>query len=375
MNGAERAARMALCALQPMGNVELGQLVEEHGAEEVWARIRALGEGSRWGRKAGAVDPEGITRATRDCGARFITPADDEWPANLQDLAAARDTGEGGPPLGLWIRGGVELGELDGAVSLVGARSATAYGTNVATDWAAELASAGRMVVSGLAFGIDAAAHRGALMARRPTVAVLACGVDVAYPVAHTALMQAVVDKGAVVSEVPPGATPLKASFLARNRLIAALSAGVVVVEAAARSGAKNTAAWANELSRVVMAVPGPVTSSLSATPNRLIRDGAATLVSAAAEVLAMLSPLRPADELPLRGEDTRLDALTSACRQLREAFRPREEVGVAELSARTGLSIAECLAGVDELVELGWLEERGPQQWGLPTRRVREPR
>lgn len=368
----ERTARMALCALQPMGDLKLGMLVAEVGAPAVWEAVKARGDDSRWGRKARILDPESLALATHACGARFIIPGDEEWPAGLADLGVARSTGEGGPPLGLWVRGVTRLSELEGAVSIVGARSATAYGTNVTTDWSAELSAAGRMVVSGLAFGIDAAAHRGALMARRPTVALLACGVDISYPVAHTSLMQSVVEKGAVVSEVPPGTTPIKASFLARNRLIAALSEGLVVVEAAARSGAKNSAAWANELGRVVMAVPGPVTSSLSATPNRLIRDGAATLVTSPAEIIALLSPFSPQEELPLRGEDTSLDALSPDLRQLREAVVPREEVGAAELSARTGLSIAACLAGVDELVELGWLEERSPQRWALPSRRLR---
>lgn len=367
----DRTARMALCALHPRGNVELAALVAQAGAVEVWHTVAGLGEESRWGRMAATVDPAALVRSTAACGARFVVPGDDEWPSSLDDLAAAATSGEGGPPLGVWVRGSAELPETAGGVALIGARAATAYGAHVTTDWAAEIAVAGRMVVSGMAFGIDAAAHRGALMARRPTVAVLASGVDVPYPVAHTALMDAVIGCGAVVSEVPPGARPIKASFLARNRLIAALSDGLVVVEAAARSGAKNSAAWAADLGRPVMAVPGPVTSSMSATPNRLIRDGAATLVATAAEVLAMLGPLSPQDELPLRGEETSFDRLSPPCRAVREAIGVREDVGVAELSARTGMSVPAVLAAADELVEGGWLEERGGGTWGLPTRRA----
>lgn len=254
---------------------------------------------------------------------------------------------------------------------MVGARCATSYGAHVTTEWASDLSVSGRMVVSGMAFGIDAAAHRGALMTRRPTVALLACGVDVAYPLAHSALMEAVMSNGAVVSEVPPGTRPIKAGFLARNRLIAALTEGVVVVEAAARSGARNTARWANRLGRVVMAVPGPVTSSMSVTPNRLIRDAEAVLVSSPDEVLALLGPLEAGADDTLRGPDTRLDLLSEECRAVREAVAPREDVGVAVLSARTGLAVVECLAAVDELVEGGWLEERTAGRWSLPARRV----
>lgn len=366
----ERTARMALCALQPMGNVELSRLVAQEGAVALWEVVRGMGEQSRWGRKAASVAPDDISAATKACGARFLVPGDDEWPTGLGDLGAATVTGDGGEPLGLWVRGSMDLREVEGGVSLVGARAATGYGVHVATEWAGDLALAERLVISGLAFGVDAAAHRGALQARRPTLAVMASGVDVPYPVANTSLMEAVVARGAVLSEVPPGTHPIKAAFLARNRLIAALSAGVVIVEAAARSGARNTVSWANDLGRVVMAVPGPVTSSMSASPNRLIRDAAAVLVSSSAEVLSLLGPLSPQDELPLQGPDSSFDKLAPELRQLREAFRPREELGVSELSARTGLAVVDCLAGVDELVEGGWLEEvAGSPAWRLPGR------
>ena len=260
--------------------------------------------------------------------------------------------------------------ELVGAVAVVGARASTTYGNHVATEFGADLGLAGRMVVSGLAFGIDAAAHRGALSTRHPTVAVLANGVDAAYPLAHSSLMEGVVARGATISEAPPGCRPLKAAFLARNRLIAALTDGVVVVEAAARSGARNTASWAAALGRQVMAVPGPVTSSLSVTPHRLVRDGMATLVTSVAEVSELLAPLQPELELPLRGQDQPLDRLPSQLRTLREVVAPKEEVNVNDLVARTGLSVPQCLASVDELVELGWLEESGETAWRLPTRK-----
>lgn len=366
----ERTARMALCALQPLGNPELSELVSLHGAVHVWEAVLGRDADSGWGRRAAAIDPEELKADTRRCRARFVVPGDDEWPTALDELDGVRMSGQGGRPLGLWVRGSLNLQELDGAVAVVGARASTAYGSHVATEFGADLGLAGRVVVSGLAFGIDAGAHRGALSTRHPTVAVLANGVDAAYPVAHSSLLEAVVARGAVVSEAPPGCRPLKAAFLARNRLIAALTDGVVVVEAAARSGARNTASWAAALGRQVMAVPGPVTSSLSVTPHRLIREAVATLVTSVADVVELLSPLQPELEAPLRGDDQPLDRLSERLRSVREVVAPREEVHVNDLIARTGLSVPQCLASVEELVDLGWLEPAGDATWRLPGQR-----
>lgn len=361
---------MCLCALQPQGNPELSELVQLHGAAQVWKAVLGRDVDSAWGRRALTINSGQLAEDTQRCQARFLAPGDDEWPESLDLLQGVRLSGQGGPPLGVWVRGSLALTELAGAVAVVGARASTSYGNHVATEFGADLGLAGRVVVSGLAFGIDAAAHRGALTTRHPTVAVLANGVDAAYPVAHTSLMEGVVARGAVVSEAPPGCRPLKAAFLARNRLIAALTEGVVVVEAAARSGARNTASWAGVLGKHVMAVPGPVTSSLSVTPHRLIRDGTATLVTSVADVTELLSPLQPEFEITLRGGDKPLDLLPVQLRTLREVVAPREEVGVAELMSRTGLSVPECLASLGELVELGWLEEAGESGWRLPSRR-----
>ncbi len=364
----ERRARMGLCALQPQGNPQLSELAQLHGAVEVWQAVLGRDSDSAWGRRAATIDLDQIVADTERCRARFIVPGDDEWPESLDRLWGVRLSGQGDQPLGLWVRGSVALTELEGAVAVVGARASTSYGNHVATELGADLGLAGRVVVSGLAFGIDAAAHRGALSTRHPTVAVLANGVDAAYPLAHSSLLEGVVARGAVVSEAPPRCRPLKAAFLARNRLIAALTEGVVVVEAAARSGARNTASWAAALGKHVMAVPGPVTSSLSVTPHRLVRDGTAVLITSAAEVGELLSPLQPELEIPLRGAEQPLDRLPTALRTLREVVAPREEVNVNDLVSRTGLSVRDALAGMDELVELGWLEEAGEAGWRLPT-------
>ena len=188
------------------------------------------------------------------------------------------------PPPCLWVRGTVGLGDLARSVAVVGARASTAYGDHVAGELGSGLARRGFLVVSGLAYGIDGTAHRAAL-GTGTSLAVVAGGVDRAYPRGHDALMGELVRRGAVVSEVPPGSAPTRSRFLQRNRLIAALTGGTVVVEAAVRSGALSTARAAAALGRPVAAVPGPVTSSSSAGCHVLVREGRAVLVTDAAEV------------------------------------------------------------------------------------------
>jgi DNA processing protein len=190
----------------------------------------------------------------------------------------------------------VRLSELVGGVAVVGSRASTAYGEHVASEWGAGLAEAGHPVISGGAFGIDACAHRGALAAQGVTVAVMAGGLESFYPPGNSALLERIAHKGAVVSEYPPDAPPSRARFLVRNRLIAALSQATLIVEGALRSGAQNTVSWALSMQRMVCAVPGPVTSAMSVTPHRLIRQGQATLVSSVDQLVSVLSaPLIPA--------------------------------------------------------------------------------
>jgi DNA processing protein len=207
----------------------------------------------------------------------------DLYPAGLRDASDA--------PWALVGRG--DPGLLDGlepfgAVTIVGARRATSYGREIARELGRELAAAGMVVVSGLAFGVDACAHRGAIDAGR-TIAVLGCGPDTAYPAAHRSLWRQICEKGLVISEFPPGAAPWRWTFPARNRIMAALAGMTVVVEAAARSGSLITADLAADLGRDLGAVPGPVTSRASAGPNNLLAGGAC-LVRDAQDVLdAML--------------------------------------------------------------------------------------
>jgi len=191
------------------------------------------------------------------------------------------------PALLLCVRG--DVGALTApCVSIVGSRAATTYGLAVARELAADLARAGVVVVSGLALGIDAAAHRGALEAGGRTVAVLACGADRVYPARHRQLAAEIVGSGAIVSELPPGTAPLPQFFPLRNRLISALASAVVIVEARERSGSLITAGHAANQGVDVFAVPGPIHAPTSAGPNRLLKEGA-YLVSEVADILAEL--------------------------------------------------------------------------------------
>jgi DNA processing protein len=186
-------------------------------------------------------------------------------------------------PAGLFARGQGELELFDRpAVAIVGARSCSAYGADVARMLGRDLAAAGLVVVSGLARGVDGHAHRGALEAGGLTVAVLGCGIDRNYPAAHSELAARIAERGLVVSEYAPGVEPAPWRFPARNRIIAGLAQATVVVEARERSGALITADLALEEGREVFAVPGEITSALSAGSNRLLRSGAAALTSAA---------------------------------------------------------------------------------------------
>ena len=317
---AERLARVLLSRVGEPGDPRLTVLVHELSAATVLDSLRRQAADRELGEdlaeRVTATDPGQELERAAKLGIRFVVPGDEEWPDALDGLTLAPHLHErGGIPVGLWCRGPLRLDEAaDRAVAVVGSRSATTYGADLAADIAATLARESWTVVSGAAFGIDQAAHRGALANRGPTVAVLACGADRAYPSAHRNLIDYVADVGLVVSEAPPGCAPTRIRFLARNRLIAALSRGVVVVEAAVRSGALNTASWASGLGRPVMGVPGPVTSAPSAGVHQLIRARDALLVTSGEEVLEAVAPM---------GSFTLVDP--------REAERPRDRLEARE--------------------------------------------
>jgi DNA processing protein len=292
------------------------------------------------------------------------------WPRGSRVGADARPArGDLAPPIALWVRGPGALDELcDQAAAIVGARAATGYGAHVAGEFGAGLAAAGFTVVSGAAIGVDGAAHRGALAAGGPTVAVLACGIDRSYPAAHEALLDRIAATGVVVSEYPPGSVPARHRFLVRNRLIAGLAGGTVVVEAGFRSGAQRTAADARALGRPVMAVPGPVTSGQSAGCHRMIREGA-VLVTRVEEVLEEVGRLglHLAEE-PTSAGARPTDGLSALATLVHDALPARAAHGVAWLATEAGVPPAAVRAALDELVRRELVEQVGGR-WQRPHR------
>jgi DNA processing protein len=360
----ERLARVVLSRIGEPGDPRLTRLVAELGAEAVLAGLREQSAGGELrenlaARLAQADASAELERAARQ-GIRFITPTDDEWPALLADLAHAPPVHErGGVPVGLWAKGPGRLDELVArSVAVVGSRSATTYGAGVAGDIGLVLAEAGHTVVSGAAFGIDNAAHRGALAGRGSTIAVLACGVDRAYPDAHRPLLDYIADVGLVVSEAAPGCAPTRIRFLARNRLIAAMSQGTVVVEAAIRSGALNTANWAAGLSRVLMGVPGPVTSAPSAGVHQLIRARGALLVTDGHEVLEAVGPAGTHTLAHVQEPARPRDLLTAEQRQVLDAVPVQRGVDVVKIAHTAGLAPRRVEEALADLHLAGFVEQ-----------------
>jgi DNA processing protein len=297
-----------------------------------------------------------LDRAAR-VGARIVTPEDDEWPAQLADLIAVSRPGadavdrDTDPPQCLWLRGPLMLREAcERSVAVVGARASTSYGDNVANDMGYGLADRGWTVVSGGAFGIDAAAHRGALAASGPTIAVLACGVDRPYPQSHHMLFDRIAQSGLVLSEWPPGADPHRHRFLVRNRLIAALTRGTVLVEANVRSGARFTLGRARLLGRMAMAVPGPVTSAMSNGAHEELREPGTVLVARTDHILDAVGDIG-ADLAPVpRAEPTQRDLLSPLQRQVLDGVRPRKILTAEEIAATVGVSAREARATLPAL-------------------------
>lgn len=271
---ADRHIAIALAVANEPGDESLAAMIATTGIEAVYDRYRvrlpALDQVAEW---VGAWEERGIAVAVA---------GDPEWPSQVEDLAA--------PPLALFRTGRPIRAALLRSVSVVGSRAASAAGVRLTSRWAQELAQQQVAVVSGGAFGIDGAAHRGCLAGQGHTIAVLAAGVDVDSPTAHRELLDTVRQTGSVISEFAPGTKPRRDRFLTRNRLIAALTPGTLVVEAAVRSGALATARHADRLLRVVMAVPGDVGRATSAGCHELIADQRAVLVTSAAEVSRYVS-------------------------------------------------------------------------------------
>jgi DNA processing protein len=376
-DGAERLARAALSWLAEPGDAQLCALLRTCRPGAI---VAALTGGTwppdgmrgpaipglkaaleRWTARLGGLPTQLTLDAWERAGIRLLCPGDPGWPSQLGVLG---DTS----PWVLWVRGSADLRfACLRSVSIVGTRAATGYGSHVCAELAAALAERGWAVVSGGAFGIDGWAHRGALSAEGITIAVLPSGLDDPYPRGHHELFQAIAAHGLLVSERPPGRTPTRPGFLVRNRLIAALSRGTVVVEAALRSGALNTARHARDLGRPLMAVPGPVTSAASAGCHLAIREWGADCVTGVTDVLGQLSfgvddltswpggPVLPRDELD------------PVCRGVLEAVPARTGWGPARIAVSAGVDFDTVMRCLGQLAAGGYVErcERG---WRLPS-------
>ncbi len=366
---ADRWARARWSALAEPGDADAGRLLAALGPVRAATLIETaaptelddLAGGSfaealaRWQPRLRTTDTALHLRQAARFGARLLVPADPEWPEGLDDL------GPHAPPA-LWVRGDPAfLGSLQRSISIVGARAATGYGEHVTVESASGLVDLGFAIVSGAAFGVDGAAHRAALASGGVTVAFLAGGVDRFIPAAHESLLERIVARGAVVSEVPCGVAPTKWRFLQRNRLIAAASRATVVVEAGWRSGSLNTAGHAAQLGRPLGAVPGPVTSSASSGCHRLIREYDAVCVTSAREMAELVDPdaATPGRSGVWSPGRTRvLDALGRTGRE------------VDKLAAVTGMSVDAVRAELG-MLELDGLAVEGPTGWRVSRPRV----
>jgi len=388
----QHLARAALTYLAEPGDPALGALLEVCEPAEVLAAIKAGtlpravpggGDNPVRGRALEAAlgrwrirlpwlpGDEQVEAACRD-GIRLVCPADLEWPGGLDELGPAR-------PYALWLRGQADLRlACLHSVSMVGSRAATGYGEHVAGEIAADLGERDWTLISGGAYGIDAAVHRGALTVGGITIAVLACGVDYAYPAGHADLFADIAAHGLVISEWPPGRSPARFRFLVRNRTIAALACGTVIVEAGERSGALNTARHAAQLGKPLMAVPGPVTSAQSAGCHRIIRDWGATCVTRADDVIEMLSPLgttlaAAAPLTPPRDPGPAWNAASAASRdeldpdsaRVLDALPARGAAGTSTIAAEAGVDLDTVLRCLGLLAGSGFIE-RCDRGWRL---------
>ena len=279
--------RLALFSAIEAGNSYWARQVAEFGIAMVYEHL-ALGlyDATKYGaitQAISAFNADESLAAIAQSGGVFITPEDLGWPMRVNQLAI--------PPLGLIVKGDISILN-NPSLAIVGTRNPTPYGVRLAGDFAAGFVDRQWDIISGGAYGIDTAAHRGALVAEGRTIAVIASGIDVQYPAGNARLFDEICESGAIVSEVMPGVTAMPHRFLIRNRLIAALSLSTLVVEAAFRSGSLRTARDAAELLRPVMAIPGPISSPSSEGCHRLIGERAAELVTSVADAMELISAL-----------------------------------------------------------------------------------
>lgn len=284
-------------------------------------------------------------------GAHVIVPEAQEWPELLNDLGAHA-------PVLLWVRGDAST-LANPSLAVVGARACTSYGTYVTADLTSDACASGLTIVSGAAYGVDAVAHRSALAASAPTVAVLAGGVDRPYPSAHGPLLEQIASAGVVCSEVVPGTAPTRWRFLQRNRIIASLARATLVTEAGPRSGSLNTAGHAAEMSRPLGAVPGPVTNPASLGCHRLIREYGATLVSNGAELRELVG----LQDVPMLDdsifESSGLPREPVLHRRVGDALPLRGSRATTDIARIAGITLDDARSALAELELLGAVVRR----------------
>ncbi len=361
-----RMAYAAWSVLTESGDGDAHRLIARHGPIEALNLVgSAIAGGTeiavpgkaaqRWAPRIAALHLDELVDRHLSYGGFLLTPDDEFWPRLFADLGDRA-------PFALWARG-KNLATLMSAaphVSIVGARAATTYGLHMATELASHLATLGHTIVSGGAFGIDGAAHRGALAVDGPTVAILAGGPDRFYPAAHTSLLEAIESRGLIISEHPPGRAPSRFRFLERNRLIAALGAVTIVVQAALRSGALRTARDASELGRHVAAIPGPVTDMASAGCHEAIRSQLAVLVTDADEVRELIAPIGTHDATKVSEQAGLLDGLEPHEAKVLDVLPPRGSYELTRVAEESALSIEDARAALGMLTLAGKVEQVG---------------
>lgn len=365
-----RRARIALATVCEPGEVELFRALARRGPS---ATIAGLLARARWtqsiprsallGLRLADIDVDAVISRSENIGCRILVAGDAQWPRRVDDLGDRA-------PLALWCWGEANPRLLTiRSIAVVGARACSRYGEFVARDWSAQLARDGIAVISGGAYGIDAAAHRGALAVDGITICVLAGGIDIPYPRGHEGLFAEIVERGLIVSEAPPGEAVRRRRFLTRNRLIAALAGATCVVEAARRSGSARTAHDAAALYRPVLAVPGPVTSETSQGTHQLVGDGLAMLAASVDDVRAAIDPIAVH---PV--EIDRSDGVSSTMREVLDVLpaarafasgdRQVPGLSVPDIAVRSGIAVHEVLNQLHEAQRRGLVQQSDEALW-----------
>ncbi len=333
----DEAYLAGIAAIPGIGPAQQREVLADSEPAAAWDRLR--------NRPGAPRDLHRLWADHQEAGVRVVSAAQPDYPGSLRD--------DPEPPAVLFCRG--DLGVLDcRRIAVVGTRNATRYGLGVAERLGERLGTAGVAVVSGLALGVDGAVHRGLLRAGgAPPIGVVGCGLDVVYPPKHRSLWEQVADEGLLVSELPLGTRPTRWSFPARNRIIAALSEAVIVVESRQRGGSLYTADEALLRDRPVLAVPGPITSPAARGTNRLIADGAIPLcaVDDVFLTLGLTSPTKGGSS-PVPAPGGQVGRVLDAC--------AHETVTLETLVARSGLTLPEVATAIDELCRTGWLADVG---------------